>query len=203
MKILLSLLLLIWLSVSIAGMVYLARYENTPAESNVSHPSAFPAESLIQPDGENPLLIFFVHPKCPCTRASLNEFKRLMTDLDGKLQIYFVFMKPLDADENWTKTDLRASAEALPNVRVLIDENERETTLFNAQTSGLILLYDRKGNLKYNGGITSSRGHEGDNAARQAIYNIIKFDSDENSKMPVFGCPLRNKDCSGEQVKYE
>lgn len=185
-----------WLGVSAAGAVYLAHYANTPAEAAAAeYPHVFPAESALPRNNDRPALIFFAHPKCPCTRASLNELNRLVTELDGKLQIYFVFTKPAEADETWAETDLRAKAETIPDARVLVDEDERETKLFNAQTSGLILLYDRAGNLRYNGGITAARGHEGDSAARRAIFNIVAHDLEQTAKMDVFGCPLRDKNC--------
>lgn len=89
----------------------------------------------------------------------------------------------------------------MPNVRVIIDKDEHEAELFNATTSGLNLLYDRAGNLKFNGGITSSRGHEGANAGRQTIYELVTNDSSNLSKTPVFGCPLRSKDCDIEHTE--
>jgi len=198
----LSLAVLLWLSVTVAGIFYLAKYENTPAESSTIYPASFPVESAIPQEDNLPTLIFFSHPKCPCTRASLHELNRLMTDVDGRLKAYVVFTKPVGAEDNWAETDLRTTAENIPNVRVLIDENERETNIFNAQTSGLSLLYGRSGKLRYDGGITASRGHEGDNTGRSAIANIITQDYDETSKMPVFGCPLLNKDCRGETLEY-
>jgi hypothetical protein len=198
----LSFAVLLWLCVTVAGIFYLAKYENTPAESGTIYPANFPAESEIKADENLPTLIFFSHPKCPCTRASLHELNRLMTDVDGRLKAYVVFTKPVGADENWAQTDLRTIAENIPNVRVLIDEDERETKVFNAQTSGLVLLYDRRGKLRYDGGITASRGHEGDNTGRAAITNIITHDYDETSEMPVFGCPLSDKNCRGENLEY-
>lgn len=198
----LSLAVLLWLGVTVAGIFYLAKYANTPADSGTIYPASFPAESSIPHNDEHPTLIFFSHPKCPCTRASLHELNRLMTDVDGRLKAYVVFTKPIGTDENWAQTDLRTIAENIPNVRVLIDEDERETDFFNARTSGLILLYDRRGNLRYDGGITASRGHEGDNTGRAALANIITHDYDETSKMPVFGCPLSDKTCRGETLDY-
>lgn len=202
MKLLYFFVLTLWFSVSIAGAVYLARYKNTAAEETNVYPKVFPEASSIQRNATLPTLIFFVHPKCPCTRASLHELNRLMTDINGKLKIHFVFIKPPETDETWTQTDLRASAETVPDARILIDEGGRETEIFNARTSGLILLYDRNGNLRYDGGITSSRGHEGDNSGRAAIYQIISQDSNLPAEMPVFGCPLREKDCQGEKMEY-
>ena len=114
----------------------------------------------------------------------------MLTDAEGKLSVVVVFIKPTDASEEWTKTDLRASAEAIPNVRVLIDEDERETKIFNARTSSLTLLYDRRGNLRFDGGITAARGHEGDNAGRQAIFEIVTRETDKTAESLVFGLPF-------------
>ena len=202
MKFLLYFSAILWLSTAVGGVVYLARYENTPAGENVSYPSIFPSESRLERSAERPTLIFFAHPKCPCTRASLRELARLMTDVNGKLHAVVVFSKPKDAGEEWTATDLRANAEAIPNVRVLIDEDERETKIFNAQTSGLTLLYDRAGNLRFNGGITASRGHEGDNAGTRAVFEIVTKEADKTEETAVFGCPLHKKDCEGELMQY-
>jgi hypothetical protein len=201
MRFLLFLCFILWLSTAVGGVFYLARYENTPAGKNFSYPPAFPPESHIKRDVQRSTLIFFAHPKCPCTRASLRQLARLMNDADGKLQAYVVFIKPKDESQEWTETDLRVNAEAIPNVRVLIDEEERETKIFNAQTSGLILLYDRDGNLRFDGGITASRGHEGDNAGSRAIFEILTEEAVKRAETAVFGCPLQKKDCQGELIE--
>lgn len=202
MKFFVSFCVILWFSTVVSGVIYLTRYENTSADTNISYPLTFPPESRIERRTDLPTLIFFAHPKCPCTRASLHELERLMTDVDGKLQVFMVFIKPKDESEEWTETDLRKSAEAIPNVKVLIDEGERETNIFNAQTSGLVLFYDINGTLRFNGGITASRGHEGDNAGRQAIFEIITKEADKSTETFVFGCPLHSKDCKGELMPY-
>lgn len=192
----------LWLLTAVGGVAYLAQYKNTPTEKNNSYPPFFPPDSRLERDNERSTLIFFAHPKCPCTRASLRELSRLMTDVNGKLQAFVVFIKPKDASEDWTETDLRTSAEAIPNVQVLIDEGERETGIFSAQTSGLVLLYDRHGNLRFDGGITASRGHEGDNAGSRAIFEIVTKENDKNAETNVFGCLLPSKNCQGELMPY-
>ncbi|HEX8737712.1 MAG TPA: hypothetical protein VF721_20435 [Pyrinomonadaceae bacterium] len=192
---------ILWLSIAVGGVFYLAQYENTPAEKNVFYPSTFPSESRIGRDAGRPTLVFFAHPKCPCTRASLRELERLIAQVDGRLQAYVVFIKPKGEGEEWLETDLRAKAETIPNVRVVIDEDERETGIFGAQTSGLTLLYDRDGNLRFEGGITASRGHEGDNAGSRAIFEIIMKDALKTTETAVFGCPLHKKDCQGELME--
>jgi hypothetical protein len=201
MRPLLFLGIFVWLSAAISGVVYLTRFENTAAESNVEYPSTFPLKSGLERDPTLPTLIFFAHPKCPCTRASLRELARLMTDIDGRAKTYVVLIKPKDESDEWVSTDLRAIAEAIPRVQVVIDRDELETNIFNAQTSSLTLLYDRGGNLRFDGGITAARGHEGDNAGRSAIFEIITADADKTAETLVFGCPLHQKDCPGELIQ--
>jgi hypothetical protein len=203
MKVILFGISAIWLSVAIGGVVYLARYENTPSESAVSYPAAYPSTSRIDRDAEMSTLLFFAHPKCPCTRASLRELARLMADLDGRMQAFVVISKPPGSDEDWTNTELRTNAEAIPNVHVLIDLDNRETDLFGARTSGVTLLYDRRGELRFNGGITAARAHEGDNAGSRAIFDIVTNDADQRAAGPVFGCPIHDKNCTGELISTD
>lgn len=132
----------------------------------------------------------------------MRELARLMTDVPNRLTTYVVFIRPENESEEWTETGLRESAEAIPNVRVVIDSNNRETGIFNAQTSGLTLLYDREGKLQFDGGITAARGHEGDNPGRLAIAEIVTQKIDKTAETLVFGCPLHNKDCEGELMQH-
>jgi hypothetical protein len=201
MKNILILCAVFWFSAAVGGIAYLAQYENTPVQSNAAYPQVFPPESNLERHAELPTLIFFSHPKCPCTRASLRELSRLMADTGGKLQVIVVFIKPDGVDEDWANTDLRRYAESIPNVQVLIDEDERETKIFNAQVSGLNLLYDKDGILRFNGGITAGRGHEGDNAGRRAIFEIITEARSPVVETDTFGCPLHEENCSGEMIQ--
>jgi len=190
---------LVWLSASAAGVGWLARYEATPASDEITYPQHYPAASSIARLGNRPTLIFFVHPKCPCTKASLHELERLMTDTNSGLDINIVFSIPENSPSDFSETDLRAEAEGIPGVSVLIDENRLETEIFHARTSGLVLVYDSRGELVFNGGITSARGHEGDNAGRTAITEIVRADRPTGAS-PVYGCPLHRKDCKGDEI---
>lgn len=190
----------LWLCLAVTGAVYLSRFEATAAPDVEGYPSVFPAQSRLATDETRPTLVFFAHPKCPCTRASLRELARLMTDLDGRIKTHIVFVKPKGADDEWANTDLRSAAEAIPNANVVIDDDEVETNIFNAQTSSLTLVYDRDANLRFGGGITLGRGHEGNSPGRQAIFDFVISDTNALTKAPVFGCPLHKEDCDGEMI---
>jgi hypothetical protein len=191
---------LLWLAATVAGFIYLTRFKNTAADTSVVYPVAFPPTSSLKPDPELPTIIFFAHPKCPCTRASLRELAKLTADINGKARTYVVFIKPKEEEDDWASTDLRTMAEAIPGVQVVIDRDEVETKIFNARTSSLTLLYDRTGQLRFDGGITAARGHEGDNAGRSAIFEIVTSDAERTAETLVFGCPLFQKDCPGELI---
>ena len=49
-----------------------------------------------------------------------------------------------------------------------------------------------QGILRYRGGITGSRGHEGANPGRDAVIALVRSGQADRDRMPVFGCPLFN-----------
>lgn len=191
MKILLTIGILLWLAAVGYGVAYLSRYETTPGEQGVSTPEIFPPGSSIEHDGTRATLLFFAHPKCPCSRAGLNEIAKIMPAVEGRLDVYVVLSKPAGAPADWADTGLRASAEHIPGVTVVVDENDAETGLFNARTSGTALLYDSAGKLRFHGGVTRARGQEGDNAGSSAIADIVNTNFSDHENTSVFGCPIQ------------
>src|SRR3712207_4573180 len=126
------------------------------------------------------------HPHCPCTRASINELARLMTQARGRVTAYVLFVKPEGFSDSWVQSDLWASAAAIPGVTPVLDDGGVEAARFRAATSGQTALYDAAGSLIFRGGITSARGHEGDNAGREAIVSLLTSDEAEEHDTPVF-----------------
>jgi hypothetical protein len=70
------------------------------------------------------------------------------------------------------RSDLWHAAENIPGVRVVRDDGT-EARRFGARVSGQVLAYSGGGRLAFNGGITGSRGHEGDNAGRSAVEAML------------------------------
>lgn len=192
MKIFITIGLILWVAAIGYGIVYLSRYETAPGAKPDSPPRKFPSVSRIVPERTRATLIFFAHPKCPCSRASISELARLMPEVAGRLAVYVILSKPIGSPVGWENTDLRSNAEMIPGVKFIIDENEVETDLFRVRTSGTSLLYDRDGELRFQGGITRSRGMEGDNAGRSAIAALVNSNFSEHTETAVYGCPLQN-----------
>ena len=101
-----------------------------------------------------------------------------------------VLVRPHGTPNDWDDTDLRRSAAAIPGVTIMIDLDEVEAGLFNAEASGQTMLYDAAGKLPFSGGITASRGHSGDNVGRSSIVSLVTYGIAERSRTPVFGCAL-------------
>jgi hypothetical protein len=194
----------LWLFMIAVGVGALWSYESTPGAA-ASAPGLWPADSRIKPDAERATLVMLAHPHCPCTRASINELARLMTQAQGRVTAYVLFVKPRGFSDGWVQSDLWESAAAIPGVTPVLDDGGTEAGLFHAETSGQTVLYDSNGNLLFSGGITSARGHAGDNAGRTAIVSLLTSDEAEERDTPVFGCPLfAKKECpAGKEVGRE
>ena len=69
----------LWLVGVAYGIERMSRYALTPA---VQQPlvTIWPAMSSISRVPGRTTLVMFVHPQCPCTRASLSELEQIITD---------------------------------------------------------------------------------------------------------------------------
>ncbi len=104
--------------------------------------------------------------------------------------IQVVFFRPKSASPGWEQTRLWHEAAAIPGVCVGVDPGGVEARRFGAATSGHVFLYDVAGRLRFCGGITPSRGHEGDNPGRDAILARLLGGEAGTEPALVFGCPL-------------
>jgi hypothetical protein len=102
-----------------------------------------------------------------------------------------VFLRPDDTDGGWEQTSIWTAARAIAGAHVLIDIGGSEAARFGAATSGQVLLYDPDGQLLFAGGITQSRGHQGDNPGRRRVLSLIHGPrADQRPPTNVYGCPL-------------
>jgi hypothetical protein len=189
MKWLIRAMVAMWTLAVAFGMMALLRYSNSPGPDVIS-PSTWPAESRILLDSKLPTLVMFAHPRCPCTQASLGELERLVSNCREQLSVQVWFVKPAGTDADWTNSVLWHRAAAIPGVVPHCDDNGDEARRFHAETSGHSVLYNPRGNLLFQGGITSARGHEGDNPGRSAVESIVQHKLFTEVHTPVYGCSL-------------
>lgn len=179
-----------WLVLLGFGFQQVFSYSGTPG-AEPPHPEMWPTDSHLVRASAHPTLMMFVHPMCPCTRASLTELNVLLNEVPGQIDPLVVFLRPGAADADWDQSGSWASALRLPGVRLMTDADGREARVFGAATSGQVLLYDVEGRLRFAGGITDSRGHEGDNLGLREVLAIIRGQDRPGALAnPVYGCPL-------------
>jgi hypothetical protein len=136
----------------------------------------------------------------------MDELAQVTAHIQGKARIYVLFYTPSPSRSgglvgaDWENTDLRRSAEKIPGVTVLSDVDGIEARRFGAETSGHTFLFATDGSLLFNGGITASRGHSGDNAGEGAIVSLIDNHSVERQQTFVFGCAINDRNRKGKAV---
>jgi hypothetical protein len=178
----LALLVALWLVVVLSGFWALESYKARPGPSGEARAGAAPATG-------RPRLIFFAHPHCPCTRASLAEIGEIVSRPHGT-GLEVVFVRPEGTADGWERGPLWEAAGRLPGASVRCDPGGAEARRLGAATSGHVVLLDAAGRVLFSGGVTRSRGHPGDSPGRRALLDRLSGAAKETWAGPVFGCPL-------------
>jgi len=166
--------------------------ESTTAGAAGDPPPVWPMRSAI-PRGRvgASRVVMFVHPQCPCSRASLHELAAVVEAVGARVDVAIVFERPDGAPADWLDTDRWNSAKSIPGAAMLIDGGA-EMARFGAQTSGAVVMYDPSGRLVFAGGITGARGHEGNNRGREEVIELARRAVPPPVAVahPVYGCGL-------------
>ncbi|TWT89892.1 hypothetical protein Mal64_02740 [Pseudobythopirellula maris] len=165
------------------------------AEAADAYAKAWRPHSAIALDASRQTLLFFVHPKCPCTRASVAELRKVLAGSDSPPAVRVIATIPREispSDEAWRNTPTRRDLLALPGAEVFEDVGGVEASRFGVSTSGAVLLFSPEGTRLFGGGVTLSRGHEGDNIGAKWLGKAIAHDAryPVSHTAPVFGCRL-------------
>ncbi len=183
----------VWVLAVAGALTALSQYKNRPGPS-AQAPARWPTDSIVRPQSGLPTLVLLAHPRCPCTRATLTELARLTTRLGPRVSTHVLFVRPEGTpEESWEHSDLWDQAKAIPGVEAIVDRGGIEARRFGSLTSGQALLYAADGTLQFAGGITVSRGHEGDSPGAERIFGLVTTGESELAAAPVFGCQLTDK----------
>lgn len=180
--------------VSIFSVVLGARgllaFDHGPGEVG-SVPARWPSASAVERRLDGPELLVFLHPSCSCSVATVNEIRSLgLSAMQPRsapeVTMFFAGM----SREESQSSALWKQARQIPGAHVIWDEEGRESKLFGALTSGIALLYSSRGELLFHGGVTGSRGHEGDNYGLARLAEAIRTGREVSAPGFVFGCAL-------------
>jgi hypothetical protein len=186
-KTLAILLVTIWAIAIGIGMVWMTDYSTKPGKRSPA-PAELPLEFRERKLREVPKLLVFLHPHCPCSRATVAELEKLAYKNFGLFEIRILFYQPADHPD-WGENEMWQRASQIPGAKsATLDESE--LSRFGALTSGQALLYDSENRLVFSGGITPARGHEGDSPGGDLIQKYLSGEKTDYSEAPVFGCIL-------------
>jgi hypothetical protein len=169
-----------WLLVCAFGLVALAAQAGKSGES-AGAPATWPVSARVPKAAGRPTLLLFAHPRCACTRATMRELERLLARAKDKPDVTVVLAPGGEAPGT------------IPGARVFRDDGT-EAARFSARTSGQVVIYGRDGKLAYSGGVTPSRGHEGDSRGRDLALLALSGTGSKESSADVFGCGLAKKE---------
>ena len=178
----------LWVALVGLGFWWLVRYEIEPGAG--SSLARWPAGTELALDGARPTLLVFVHPRCPCSRATIAELDRLVTGVRERARVEVLVYDDPALGPDWAESDLTRSARHIVGASVARDPHGALARRFDALTSGQALLFAPDGRLLFRGGITDARGHEGDNPGSQAVLALLDDPSRAPLETPVFGCSL-------------
>jgi hypothetical protein len=171
---------------TLAGTGLLFSFDQT-AGAVSAVPARWPGSSAVARSARRGTLLVFVHPYCSCTVATLHEIATLRQS--GQLSTTVMFYRPKNS--GWLPGNLWRKAESeIPGVMPIWDDDGREARRFGARTSGFAVLYDAKGDLLFRGGVTGSRGHEGDNLGIDQLRASLETGRPAPRSSLVFGCAL-------------
>lgn len=179
----------IWIVLVTVGALASAHFAVAPAKVNPA-PGSWPSESSLSLNPARPTLLVFLHPQCPCSRATVTELGVLLDRCPNMVDVQIVFVQPAGLPLDTKQSDLWQAAAELPVAKPYIDEAGVEAKRFGATTSGETFLFATTGARMFRGGITWARGHEGENVGRNAVESLIVTGAGSFEESPVFGCPL-------------
>ncbi len=181
-------------SVSLAILLLgLIAYGQTPGALNEPPQGASFNHEL---DTTRYTLMVAVHPRCPCTAASLHELDRIIRQSQDRLHVTMLVYRPANQIDEWTVPKAIDNMEQHDNVIWKWDEEGKAAQAIGCMTSGSVVLYSPDRKPLFWGGITSSRGHTGNNAGSQAILSILETGTVRLRTNPVYGCSLVTPDVS-------
>ena len=168
-----------WLTAVAGGFWAWERYDSTPgADARNAAPEIASARWQ---------LTVFVHPHCPCARATITELAEVRREIPDLL-IRVVFVRPTGTGDGWERGRLWDAAATLVNVELGTDDGT-EARRLGVETSGIALLGAPDGRIVFRGGLTRARGREGDSPGRRAVFDWVRGGPGA-ATAPVFGCPL-------------
>lgn len=167
--------------------------ERQPGQA-ATPPATLPQEIVSSRTPGRSTVIVAIHPQCPCTRATIANLESAWKDAAPGCDLVALVYTPDGRPAEWSNTDSVKRATSLQGARRIDDPNGQTSAALGIATSGQVLVYDADGRLRFAGGITPSRGHEGACASLETFRAAIAgTPHGQPQAATVFGCSLCNE----------
>ncbi len=187
----------VWGALAVGSVALLAGYGSRPSAPPVDVPTTRPVSATAEGARGRPSLVVALHPKCPCSSATVEELARALAASAGSMDVRVLLVRPPGVPPGWERGALADAAEGLPGALLVVDEGGAEARALGLSTSGSCVAYDAAGRLAFAGGVTAARGHEGDSPGGHAIRDVAAGRVPAVAEAPVFGCPLLRPGAGG------
>lgn len=172
-----------YLTACVGGLTLLAVYDKTPARAGTP--------PTVAENGGRPRVVVAIHPKCPCTVASLRVVEGLWVGREAGAELEILVVVPEGAGADFAEAGAAVeAARRIAGAGVVVDAGGARARRLGATASGQVVAYDGEGRMVFSGGVTVSRGHAGDAdvsvlrdllAGKRVVRGVTS---------PVFGCAL-------------
>src|SRR5690606_17883819 len=111
----------IWCVAATAVWCWATSYEFTVDSNSPPTATHWPADSTLELAGDRASLLLFLHPRCPCSRATVHELTRVIDQLPDadRPQLTVIATLPSDAPPDWRETDTVRKVLKLPHSSVV------------------------------------------------------------------------------------
>ncbi len=183
------LLLATWFMACLVGIGAMVVYEHRPAPA-AAVPDRWPGDvEHVSLATDSPTLVMAIHPRCPCSEASLASLDALVRGSQPRPRTIILITIPEDGDTAWTSGKLWRQAQGVPGAVALPDPSGGLAARFGALTSGQAAIYARDGGLLFQGGLTPARGKTAPISALQGALSSLREERPAAAS-PVYGCGL-------------
>ncbi len=183
----------VWSVGVVAGMGYLERYDQRAGPETVVLPQEELGGELSPVRTDTDVhwqLKLFLHPHCPCSRASVAAWERLLEQLSGEaIEAEVVWVRPPEAAVGWEAGSLQERVQQMKGVRQWTDVGGVVASHYGVKTSGCLVIINKEGRVVYRGGLTVGRGRTNTFAVAESVARAIRQCGDFPAS-PVYGCPL-------------
>jgi hypothetical protein len=178
-----------WMAMVAAGFRALEAYEGTPGATGRAPPD-WPEGSALGFVPRLPNVVMAVHPRCPCSRASLDLLAEIAQSAPSTSSIRLLIFRPEGTGLGWAGETCPPMLEPMWGAIRVDDPGGREAARFGLATSGAVAAFDAAGRLRFLGGLNARRGRVVPSGGAEDVASVLAGREPIRRAAAVFGCAM-------------